>query len=94
MQAKAAMANGFISYKSKRGTLETKVKSCMECGLELCTGVWCRLGHYEDYTRAIMDKNELAKADSKVSETPKAAASFLKKRDKSVLRPKRRQRKQ
>lgn len=57
-QAKA-IALGFITSKSKRGTMETKIKTCRECGLELCTGAWCRLGHYDYYIREILDKDEL-----------------------------------
>lgn len=57
-QAKA-LALGFVTSKSKRGTNETRVKTCRDCGLELCTGTLCHLGHYEFHTRLILDEDEL-----------------------------------
>jgi hypothetical protein len=57
-QAKA-LSLGFMISKSKKGTMETRIKTCRECGLELCTGAWCKLCHYEFYTRAVLDKEEL-----------------------------------
>jgi hypothetical protein len=64
VQAKA-LAMGFVVYKSKRGTLETKMKSCKECGLEMCTGVYCKLQIYDSYSRVILDKDELEAEDGK-----------------------------
>ncbi|ODN02840.1 hypothetical protein Ocin01_03856 [Orchesella cincta] len=53
------IALGFITTRSKRGAVETKLKVCKNCGLELCTGAFCKVYHYEGYTRMILDDDEL-----------------------------------
>jgi len=53
------IALGFITTRSKRGALETRLKACKECGIELCSGAFCKVFHYEGFTRMIMDKDEL-----------------------------------
>lgn len=53
------IAIGFTTIRTKRGAMETRLKSCKNCGLELCTGAYCKLYHYELFTRMIMDKDEL-----------------------------------
>jgi len=60
-----ALAMGFVMYKSKRGTAETKLKSCKDCGLELCTGIYCKLQVYDAYSRVILDKDELEAEENK-----------------------------
>lgn len=55
---------GIIVSKTKRGTLETRIKTCRECGDELCNGKWCKEFPYEAYTRMIMDKNDLANEEA------------------------------
>jgi len=58
VQAKAASL-GFMVIKSKKGTVETLMKCCKECGQELCSGKFCKLQLYEAYARVIMDDDEL-----------------------------------
>ncbi|ODN02837.1 hypothetical protein Ocin01_03855 [Orchesella cincta] len=53
------IAIGFVTSRSKRGAMETKLKVCKNCGIELCTGAFCKVYHYEGYTRMILDKDEL-----------------------------------
>lgn len=57
------IAVGFISTRSKRGAMETKLKVCKICALEMCDSKMCKLFHYEDFTRMIMDKDELESQD-------------------------------
>jgi hypothetical protein len=42
-QSNAIMLSmGIVVVKSKRGGVETRIKTCKECGLELCPGILCR----------------------------------------------------
>ena len=64
----AAQANlinlGIIVSKNKRGFTETRIRSCKECGEELCSGKWCKEYPYESYTRLMLDKDELEKQEA------------------------------
>ncbi|CAL8096794.1 unnamed protein product [Orchesella dallaii] len=53
------IAVGFVTTRSKRGAIETRLKMCKNCGLELCTGAFCKVYHYEGYTRMLLDDDEL-----------------------------------
>ncbi|CAL8096797.1 unnamed protein product [Orchesella dallaii] len=67
------IALGFVTTRSKRGAMETRLKVCKKCGLELCTGAFCKNYHYEGYTRMILDKDELEN-----QEQDKEELAFLK----------------
>lgn len=40
--AALAASIGILVFKTKRGSTETRIKICPLCGLELCTGVYCK----------------------------------------------------
>ncbi len=62
--AQANLINlGIVASKNKRGFTETRIKSCKECGEELCTGKWCKEYPYESYTRMMLDKDELERQE-------------------------------
>ncbi|ODN02838.1 hypothetical protein Ocin01_03854 [Orchesella cincta] len=64
-QQHAIMASmGIIIIKTKRGGTETRIKTCKECGDELCTGALCKEFPYESYTRMILDKDELERQEA------------------------------
>ncbi|CAL8096800.1 unnamed protein product [Orchesella dallaii] len=64
-QQHAIMASmGIIIMKTKRGGTETRIKTCKECGDELCTGAFCKEFPYESYTRMILDKDELERQEA------------------------------
>jgi len=58
-QSAALMASmGIIVRKTKKGVTEKCIKTCKECGEELCNGMYCKDFPYESYTRMILDKDD------------------------------------
>jgi len=90
---------GIVVSKTKRGTTETRIKTCRECGEENCNGKWCKEFPYESYTRMIMDKTDLAneEAEELGSRNPKKNSKVVAKqkgsKTKRKLKRKRRKKK-
>lgn len=58
------MSMGVVVLKTKRGGTETRIKTCKECGDELCTGIYCKEFPYDSYTRMLLDKEELERQEA------------------------------
>lgn len=66
-QSYAILASmGIIVMKTKRGSTETRIKTCKECGGEIECG-YCKDFPYESYTRMMLDRDELEAEEAAIA---------------------------